>query len=189
MATRELKIRYEHDEDTESPRENCDPFGSMICFHKRYSLGDETELRSSQFDGWDELRSHLERELGAVVILPLYLFDHSALTMSVGSNQFRACDPVGWDWGQVGFIYATRKNILDNWMKKRLTKKLLAQAEELLTAEVKEYDMWLQGDCWGYVIEDEEGQHIDSCWGFIGEDWVKQAGAEALAAAMSGGGA
>jgi len=177
-----MKIRYVHDEDTESPRENCDPFGTMICFHKRYRLGDKTELRSSQFDGWSELHAHLEKELGAVVILPLYLYDHSGIKMSVGSSQFQACDPVGWDWGQVGFIYCTREDVLKGWMKKRLSKSLLVKAEALLTAQVKEYDLWLQGDCWGYIVEDDEGNQLDSCWGYIGREWCEQAGAEALAA-------
>jgi hypothetical protein len=38
-----------------------------------------------------------------------------------------------------------------------------------LEAEAKEYTMWAQGDCWGFVIEDENGEHLDSCWGFIGD--------------------
>ena len=31
-----------------SPRE-FDNLGTMVCFHRRYNLGDETELKSSDF--------------------------------------------------------------------------------------------------------------------------------------------
>jgi|TARA_Y100000310_G_scaffold112057_1_gene110494 hypothetical protein len=35
--------------------------------------------------------------------------------------------------------------------------------------------------CWGYVIEDDEGEHLDSCRGFIGRQWCEEAARESLA--------
>jgi hypothetical protein len=29
----------------------------------------------------------------------------------------------------------------------------------------------MEGDVYGYVLEDTEGNEIDSCWGFFGSDW------------------
>jgi len=176
-----MKLRIERDDDPLSPRDD-DNLGCLVCFHKRYNLGDKTELRSNQFDGWRELREYIEKELGGVVILPLYLMDHSGITMRTGSEQFRACDPAGWDWGQVGFVYATREAILKNWMKKRLTLRLRAQAVALLEAEIKLYDQYLQGDIHGYIIEDDEGNHIDSCWGYYGEAEARAEGESVMKA-------
>jgi hypothetical protein len=47
-------------------------------------------------------------------------------------------------------------------------------------SELKEYNSWLAGECYGYILADEDtGQEIDSCWGFIGWEWLKQAVKEA----------
>lgn len=168
-----MNIRIEQDDCPESPRE-WDNLGKMVCMHRRYDLGDKHSYREDQFSGWDELRKELEQEEGAAVILPLFLFDHSGITMSCSSSRFRMADSAGWDWGQVGFIYATKEVILKEFSKKRLSKKLLEKVEEILVNEVKTYDQYLTGDVWGYIIEDDDGEHIDSCWGFFGHDYCEQ---------------
>lgn len=168
-----MNIRIEQDDCPESPRE-WDNLGKMVCMHGRYDLGDKHSYREDQFSGWDELRKELEQEEGAAVILPLFLFDHSGITMSCSSSRFRMADSAGWDWGQVGFIYATKEVILKEFSKKRLSKKLLEKVEEILVNEVKTYDQYLTGDVWGYIIEDDDGEHIDSCWGFFGHDYCEQ---------------
>ena len=52
-----------------------------------------------------------------------------------------------------------------------------AVAESMIT----EMNQYLEGDVWGYVIEDEEGEQLDSCWGFYGDDNCE---AEARSAAL-----
>lgn len=107
------------------------------------------------------------------VILPLYLYDHSGITMS--------CSPFScrWDSGQVGWIYMDRATILKEFGGKRLTRKRREQAEKLLRSEVAEYDQYLTGDVWGYVIEDTNGDEVDSCWGFYGIDHARDQAREA----------
>jgi hypothetical protein len=161
------------DEDPESPRE-WDNLGVMTCFHGRYNLGDETDLRSAMFNGWDELREHLEKEEGALHILPLFLMDHSGLTMSTGSF---GCP---WDSGQVGFIYTTAEK-----MKEMGTDE--DNIEACLKAEVETYSQYLSGDVWGYVLYELKTcdlghvhkEETDSCWGFYGVDAAVEAGKEA----------
>ena len=52
--------------------------------------------------------------------------------------------------------------------------------EEAIRGEVAEYDQYLTGQVYGYVIEDEDGDHVDSCWGFIGGlDYVRTSAKEA----------
>ena len=168
-----MNIRIEQDDCPESPRE-WDNLGRMVCMHRCYDLGDKHNYRADQFSGWDGLRKELEQKEGAAVILPLFLFDHSGITMSCSSLRFRMADSAGWDWGQVGFIYATKEDILKEFSKKRLSKKLLEKVEEILVNEVKTYDQYLTGDVWGYIIEDDDGEHLDSCWGFFGHDYCEQ---------------
>jgi hypothetical protein len=153
----------------DSPRE-WDNLGKMVCFHRRYNLGDENDLKTSDFTSWDDLEKYLVKEMGAVVILPLYLYDHSGLAMSVGSFIGRA-QHAEWDSGQVGFIYATKKDILDCYGGKKLSPKKKARTADVLEGEVETYSQYLNGEVYGFIIESGELPEPDetSCWGFYGD--------------------
>lgn len=43
-------------------------------------------------------------------------------------------------------------------------------SQKSLEATADLYAAWAYGDTFGYVIEDPEGEEIDSCWGFYGSD-------------------
>lgn len=173
------EVRIIQDESPESSRE-WDNLGKMVCFHKRYDLGDKTDLKSDNFDGWDELETYLRKEERAIVVLPLYLYDHSGLRMKVGS--FSGLLPEGharFDSGQVGFIYATQKAIEEAWGKVELTTNLLDKVKTLLVEEVKTYDQFLSGDVYGFTLvkiikcdecENADEEVIDACWGFYGDN-------------------
>ena len=162
---RGCSIKIYTDDDPQDPRQD-DNLGRMICFHGKYSLGDKTELKSSMFDGWQALRGYLIKEYEAKILLPLYLYDHSGITMRAGRS-FGDIDPQGWDSGCVGFIYATRPDMVKEYGK--LNKLIIVKAEKLLINEVKTYDDYLTGDVFGFVAEDKQGQGIHSCWGFFGD--------------------
>lgn len=168
---RGYNIKVMHDDDCSNPREDyC--LGKMICFHGRYILGDSHDLRSKDFDSWDEIMVHLVKNCGAVVILPLYLYDHSGLALSTRSWLGRA-HHAEWDSGKVGFIYATRKDIFEAFGGKRLTAKLRDRVEKSLNGEVETYSSWLGGEVYGFKIEpgteDLPEIEMDSVWGFIGD--------------------
>jgi hypothetical protein len=160
-----ITYRIERDESPESPRD-WDNLGTMICFHRRYVLGDKDHgFRDQDYDGWDELHAALKKQFA--VILPIYMYDHSGITISTSSF---SCP---WDSGQIGYICVTREKILENWGGKRLTQKLIDDAERVLRGEVETYDQYLTSDVYGYVIE-EDGEFLDSCWGFYGEDYCRE---------------
>ncbi len=162
------------DEDSPDPRKEFDHLGTMVCFHRRYNLGDKHEFRDP-----DEFKDFLKEE--KPICLPLYLFDHSGITMSTRSEKFRACDPQGWDWGMLGYIYVTKENVRKEYSVNRVSRKVLDKVIKLLQSEVAEYAHFLTGNIYGYEItkaeKDEEPQAsevIDSCWGFFGypEDYM-----------------
>lgn len=162
------KIKIEPDENPESPRE-WDNLGVMVCFHKGYNLGDkQNEYDHNAFESWDQLKDEIIYREDTALILPLYLYDHSGISISVGSFIGRA-QHAEWDSGLVGFIYATKEAVKKEYGVKRLTKKILEQAEKLLRGEVETYDQFLTGDVYGYIVE-KDNKHLDSCWGFYGED-------------------
>lgn len=172
----------QHDDDPMNPRE-WDNVGVMACWHKRYTLGDDRKAvyAHTPSEDWLEpwgtrgLEPHewLKTVPKGSVILPLYLYDHSGITMSTGPF---SCP---WDSGQVGWIVATPAAIRKSFMVKRITKKIREKVEAALRAEVATYDLYLTGQCWGYVITDNEGED-DSCWGFLGSTLEETGLKEAL---------
>lgn len=170
----EYKISIEQDPDPMNPRREWDNLGIMVCFHKRYNLGDPTDLKYTMFDGWDELEQHLFENEKAVVVLPLYLYDHSGITISAGPF---SCS---WDSGQVGFIYTTEEKIKSWWNAEEVTKELLEKVETQLTSEVSVYDQYLTGDVYGYKILDQDGEELDSCWGFFGHAEAEEQAKDSL---------
>ncbi len=154
------------DENAENPREMWDNLGTMCCFHKRYDLGDKKEIvaNSDNYDGWDSVERAIKRAAGDCIILPVYLLDHSGITIS--TRDFRD----SWDSGQVGFIYVSKEKIRKEYGWKNITTKRKERIENYLRSEVETYDMYITGQVYGYVIEAGE-ECLDSCWGHYGLDY------------------
>ena len=141
-------IEVDTDNDPQDPRDWQD-FGTMACFHNKYRLGDKHDIDTSDFESWDEIKAHLVAEYGAVAILPLGLFDHSGISIYVGTR----IDP--WDSGQVGFIYATAADMASYGYK------TIEEAEEHLRNDVEVYDRYLRGDIYRFRIYKQES--CDTC--------------------------
>jgi hypothetical protein len=152
------------DDDPESPRE-WDNMGTMVCFHNRYNLGDEKH----DFYDPDDLLDFLNENKGKIIYLPLYLYDHSGISMSTGREYPFNCP---WDSGQVGIIYVTYETIRKEYRCKRVSKKLRQRVVEYLQGEVETYDQYLTGDVYYYNVTCNKcGESVDSCGGFYGSNW------------------
>lgn len=149
-----------HDEFPESPR-SWDNLGTMHCEHRRYNLGDEKQVSTDDCRSWDEVEAKLRRRADARVVLPLYLYDHSGLTISTSPFY----DP--WDSGQLGLIYASGEDIRRCFGVKRITARLLDTVREALEAEVRIYDSYLRNEVYGLVVEDAAGNEIDESYGYF----------------------
>jgi hypothetical protein len=160
-----LTIRMYEDQDAESPREWRN-LGTMAAWHRDYDLGD------TNHGGWgNDKQGFIDHINGpeCLVKLPLYLLDHSGLWMS--TSRFME-DSQGWDTSHVGFIYVDKATVRKEYSCKRITAKVKEQATQVLEQEVATYNQYLTGDIYGYVVEDEDGRHLDSCWGFYEYDYV-----------------
>jgi hypothetical protein len=150
-----------------NPRTECDNLCVMVCFHGRYTLGDKDHgYKESNFNGWDALEAEIWKKEDPAVVLPLYMYDHSGLT--IATHPF-ACP---WDSGQIGFIFARKADIRKAYDVKRITKKVREQVEKLMLAEVEEYDSYVRGECYYWQIEDENENILESGGGCLG-DWEK----------------
>ena len=156
------KIELSYDEYANSPRED-DNLGTMICFHNRYNLGDKHSYDKNDFDSWAELEKQIIKDNGDSIILPLYLYDHSGITIK--TTPFNC----NFDSGRVGLIFISKEKIRKEYNTKRINKNLLNKVTEYLIAEVKTYDKYLTGEIYQYdIIKDDES--IDSCCGYYSEE-------------------
>lgn len=173
----EYTLTVEQDDYPEDPRE-WDNLCTMICWHRRYNLGDAHSFR----DGWAFLQDLCEHLLGMdyedceditekglfkmlvdsneILIKPINMYEHSGITVSTSSGY-----PYNdrWDSGCVGFIYVTKQTLLklcngiteENWRER---------ADEYIECEMKIYDDYLQGNVYWFrltkkVIEQDKCPH------------------------------
>lgn len=159
------KIEIFPDDDPIDPRSN-DNLGTMVCFHRRYSLGDKHDYDSGDYNGWDEMKEAIIKNEKVGVILPLYLYDHSGITMNTTGF---SCP---WDSGQVGFIFISKDKMLKEYGRKRITPSFKTRIAEYLKNEVEEYDQYISGNCYGFRITDTDtDDEVDSCWGFYDDEY------------------
>ena len=172
-------VKIYHDDDAQSPRDD-DNLGYMVCWHRRVLLGDEQIGRGELGRDLGEVREYLGESRGAVLILPIYIYEHGQITITARESVYAMYPDKEWDAGQVGLIYAEKEAVLKEYNLETITEEMLGKIREVLEGEVAIYDQYLMGDVWGFVIEDEHGEHEDSCWGFFGLEYCKE---EARAAA------
>lgn len=116
----------------------------------------------------------LLQESDNIVLLPLWLYDHSGISMST-SHTYPYTDR--WDSGQVGWIYLTKDRFLEETSYKE--SQWPEKAKEMLVGEVKTYDQYLRGEVFGFqvfVFDDETKEWEEtneSCWGFYGDDLME----------------
>lgn len=173
IETEEYKgyaIELHQDEIMSNPRE-WDNVGTMICWHKGYELGDKHEFKDGA-----QFRESIEGKDKEYIIIPLYLIDHSGI--SINTNGFSHCDPQAWDWGQVGYIFVTKEKALEEFKGEKWTAAFKSKMEKHLLQEVKDYDNYLRGDGCGFIIKypkpackvcgrESDMEIKDSSWGYI----------------------
>ncbi|MCQ0090365.1 hypothetical protein [Roseovarius sp. M141] len=168
---RDHTIKIVPDPDPENPRD-YDNLGTMSCWHRRYMLGDKHDREDPRdllvdlcgLDGDTDLPMNalIERASRRAVILPLYLYDHSGITMN--TTGFHCL----WDSGQVGYIYVTLDDIRKDYGVTRVSKNLRTRIADHLRQEVQTYDHYLTGNCYGFIVEKDDDE-VASCWGFLGD--------------------
>lgn len=165
------KLIISPDSFPENPRKCWDHLAKFAFFHSREHLGDKGTPTTT-----DEMEDFLEEEgKDNFYLFPIYLYDHGQITISLSPFSCR------WDSGQVGWAYIEKKVVAENAPSFSATiTERLQLALEIVESEIKEYDCYLRGDIWGYIIKDETGKDVESCWGIYSEDDALSEGQEAL---------
>lgn len=174
-----VTVEIETDDDRAGTPRDWDNASRLYCWDDRMSgvVGDGEHDEMFGRDDHNDLSEAIEHLIAqdAVVILPLYLLDHSGYSISSGDNlielddrgRARACDSAGrfvgdgagWDTSMVGFAWVPKDTDATD---------PLAACE----AEIKTLDQYFTGDVYGYIV-DPDGEH-ESCWGFYGLEYAKE---------------
>jgi hypothetical protein len=207
----EYRVRVLVDMDPSSPRED-DNVSVIVGMHSRYNIGDRKpdpdELAALERGGVPLLKRFLRMSRGMIAFTMIGMYDHSGITIYPMDEPgaFRGVD-TAWDHSTVGFAYITREQfdvasggdpneeipvsdelvqfVTDMRVRKHLgeTVATTPRVWQNLYGELKDYDDFVRGEVYGYVVEksetwrkdsdpDEERQdweEVESCWGFIGE--------------------
>lgn len=194
-----FKFVVEQDEWCDSPRKMYDNVGVMcIWWDSRYELGDDNETRG--VDPHEYLEKLIDKhmpdanyehgELGTIelleilktcediVYLDLHVFEHGML--SVSTHEFITPWGGSWDQGLAGLIWMDKEHYSylcgdnDDWKD---------HAKKILENEVKEYDMYLQGEVYlmgeaEYDIDEEDFGENEWTGGYFsdkyGDDLVEE---------------
>jgi len=188
------------DENPESPR-TWDNLGTMVCWHRNYELGDNHKfddnddfmrtLANADDDSEESDQELLTKINQTHVILPLYLYDHSGITMNTEGFSCR------FDSGQVGWIFCSLEKATENWPGYKTWEDTMPDwhnpgqqitlreaTERCLEGEVKTFDQYITGDVYGFKLIERKDciycgvnheRELDSCWGFFGDD-IKENG-------------
>jgi len=176
---KKYELEIEQDNDPQNPRTEWDNVTTMICFHKRYNLGDKTDLKSSQFDSWNELKEHIESEYKVLMIKPLYMYDHSGITIST------SCFNDRFDSGQIGWVFIDEKQWKLMMGETEYTDEKL---NDIIDSDVETYDNYITGEVYQYTIYEietcslghEHKNVVESCGSFFDEEDCKGEGMNML---------
>lgn len=130
--------------------------------------------------GWvdDGIIAWAQREHGATVVLPLWMYEHGGITIRAGSS-FDAGNPYGdpWDSGMCGIVFDTAEG-------RETTGVRAEDVEQALREEVAEYDRYLQGEVY-YLSVDAPGYDEPTLGGLVGIEAAEEAVSEAIADAIT----
>lgn len=159
----------------------CD-WNDEIYYQQQYRKHHDPDI-----EGWDsrahnlayaDCEEHMEEKIQRVLdehyfLLPLFLYDHSGITMNTSGFY----SP--WDSGQVGVIAVLKETVLDEMDWKRISKQRAEKVYQWLREEVEIYDQYLRGEIYGFRVETEDGDVLDSCWGYFDADYCMTEGVSA----------
>lgn len=147
-----VTIEIHQDQDAQSPSEWGDKDLFLVANHRDFYVPEPGEKRIT-----DDAETLVERWKDTHWIFPLEAYIHSGVVLAL-SHEGNFPDRQ-WDVSQLGFVFCSKKE----W-------RLRKSARKAALSLVGEWNEYLSGDVWGYVV-DPDGDNEESCWGFYGFDY------------------
>ena len=187
-----------NDTNPQNPRAEQNNFGKMICFHRRYNIGDEHKFNDPDEFLVDLLEEKLGdtdaaedkfAELSSEVDDTLYKSQYGQYRKAIHENILKflsssyVIEPI-FMYDHSGITINT-KGFACPWDSGQvgwifashdtiknefgqINDETIEKAKVLLKSEVKEYDYYLTDQCYGFRLY-KSNEEIASCWGFSGE--------------------
>ena len=187
-----------NDTNPQNPRAEQDNFGKMICFHRRYNIGDEHKFNDPDEFLVDLLEEKLGdtdaaedkfAELSSEVDDTLYKSQYGQYRKAIHENILKflsssyVIEPI-FMYDHSGITINTKGFACPGdsgqvgWIFAshdtiknefgQINDETIEKAKALLKSEVKEYDYYLTDQCYGFRLY-KSNEEIASCWGFSGE--------------------
>jgi hypothetical protein len=147
-----VRVRIYPDENPISPGE-WDCLGTLYLTDRNYGFAEHVSTEYHALPVF--IRAH---RMNGRVVVPVRFNDHGSMGGTIYATD---------DEDANGYIVADPKEVAAN-----LALSPTWSAEECLRGEIKEWDMYVRGDVYGYVLtgpEDDDRDALDSCWGFYGD--------------------
>jgi len=166
---RNEKLQIVQDDICEDPR-NWDNLTIIATLEQNHSTIGDFQFKSS-----DELNEFV-KDQGAIYSMPLYIYDHSGISLYCGNDTIPYPFNDQWDAGCIGMVFTTKKRL--EGMEKTPRSKII----DLMKSELETYSHYLNGNVYGYRLlkwsqckscDQELDQEVDSCYGFYGYDFDK----------------
>jgi len=153
------------DQDAQSPGEDGDNGLFLVTTRNRYF---QVLYKENTSHGEDVGEVTERGELSKTHwVFPLRAYIHSGVALSLSDG---GCFSDPWDSGVIGAVFAAKSE----WKYRTRERKACVSAQTAAKGLVETWNQYLSGDVWGYVIEDADGNSVDSCWGFYGLEYAKQ---------------
>lgn len=190
VVKKTFTVTIEVDDNPDSP-EDWDNLGTMWTLERnsrsrdKHKYGSAREIMEAIYG--ESVPLHFQSDVAEMsdeklskaidryaIVLNVYKFEHSGVAYS--TKPFG--DP--WDSGQVGVIWISKQKVREEYKVTRVAKDTYEKVVKVLESEVKVWSQYASGDVYGYIIEDEDGDELDSCWGCYGLDYTTEQAAEAV---------
>jgi len=169
----ECNLFVDYSGDMFDPRDN-DNLGIFVCrTHNRYDLPQEIKgFKFEDFDSIDEAIDYLKENHGAIHIYPVWMYDHSGVSYSMGESNPYTCQ---WDSSLCGVIFTTEERMDYLGIAERDSETI----KKWLNGEIDEYSDWASGDVYYYTIDCPDGDG-EGCGGLIGYKYACEEAEAAL---------
>lgn len=164
-------INIYYDDDPLNPRQDFDNLGTLYTAHRRYRPEKELDKHFDIYEVFDNIREAKFKAsfLKRYIALPVYLYDHSGITVSTTPFSCR------WDSGLFGIIAVSVEDVRKEYGWKHITSGRRDKIEEYLRAEIEMLDHYYTGEVYGFELTSKESDEIiHNCWSFFGDAGVKE---------------
>lgn len=155
-----LKVRIFPDMDVQSPDEDGDDNLFLVGYHRDFTVERDAVVTQGQcraiFDPEEDGQEDAKEFKKRYHVFGLEAYIHSGVALAL-SHEGNFPDR-RWDVSQLGAVFVSRKE----WKSE-------AAARKAAQGLIETWNDCLSGNVYGYVVEDERGENLDSCWGFIGD--------------------